>query len=272
MTHSFGLKLDRAREHLQAFEQEAEAWVKTKPYAIVDEPDPNPPPQPIGNAVVIQRRFRVTRVDPVPGRLSLILGDCLFNIRSSLDHLALYLAKNHTPNMTPTQIRGSEFPIFQKPPSRPEERRKIGYVAPAVRSVIMALQPYHRGNTYHTHPLWQIHELNNIDKHRMLTVCITSPSVGGEKQVRFQVKEGGWNLQPIYIAAKETELKIDAIIMQYAGILIDPNRDTNADPLIPLEVTFGPGGPTALELIVPTVQAFCDFVRDSVIIPLAGGW
>ncbi len=35
-------------------------------------------------------------------------------------------------------------------------------------SLIKTLQPYTRGNTYKTHPLWQLNKLSNLDKHEVI--------------------------------------------------------------------------------------------------------
>jgi len=122
---SFYLKLDRAYEHSKALEDEATGWIKAKPYGIVDEPDPETTPDWV-SARHHHRRFRVTRVDPVPDRFSILIGDCVHNLRSALDHLALALARRHTPSMTADEIRGSEFPIFgDRPMSAGEEQPKI---------------------------------------------------------------------------------------------------------------------------------------------------
>jgi len=130
---SFMLKVDRAREHLHAFDVEASAWIEGKPYAAVDEPDPGPflyPfPYPIPGTQA--RRFRVVRVDPVPDPLGPIIGDCVHNLRSSLDHLALALARSFTPAMTEGQIEGSEFPVsFTRPMTSGEENPKRSGASP----------------------------------------------------------------------------------------------------------------------------------------------
>src|SRR5688500_2689164 len=136
---SFSLKLDRAREHLDSFEVEIGAWLITEPYGIVDEPDPEPPPQPVPDGYR-PRRFRIVRSAGVPARLSLLIRDCLFNLRAALDHLAFALAFANTPGMLESQISSSEFPIFRNLMDSKAEQRKIGCIAPAACDAIKALQ------------------------------------------------------------------------------------------------------------------------------------
>jgi hypothetical protein len=38
---------------------------------------------------------------------------------------------------------------------------------PEAIAIIRELQPYKRGASYRQHPLWQLNELGNIDKHRL---------------------------------------------------------------------------------------------------------
>lgn len=273
LSESFSLKLDRAREHLQIFEDEARTWIETKPYGIVDEPDPNPPPHPFNQVTTIHRRFRMTRVDPVPARLSLIVEDCVFNIRSALDHLALALAKSFTPNMTDRQIATSEFPVFHLATLDPNtESRKIGCIAPAARTIIKALQPYHRGNSYHSDPLWRVHELNRIDKHRMLTICATAPRKDNVDYVGLRVVRVRPGISPIglrYAITGSGMLEVDKILMRYGTEIGYPYDENDTEPHIPCEVTFGNGGPAALESVFPSLNSMCDFVRDAVIGPLS---
>ena len=47
-----------------------------------------------------------------PEASRILVGDCVFNLRSALDHLALGLAQAHTPGMTEKQVASSEFLIF----------------------------------------------------------------------------------------------------------------------------------------------------------------
>lgn len=71
------LKIDRAAEHLEVLHQEVEAYLDDRPYEVVSEPRPE------GNPLLL---CKVHQHPPL--RLSILLGDFLHNLRSSLDHLA----------------------------------------------------------------------------------------------------------------------------------------------------------------------------------------
>ena len=268
---SFDLKLQRAYEHLNSFEQEANAWIETKPYGIVHERDPEPPPNEIGDCQAW--RFRINRVSDVPERLSIIIGDCVFGLRSALDHLAFALAQAHTPGMSKRKIEGSEFPIFgPKQMAAETEKTKIGCVDPAACIIIKGLQPYHRGTDYMRHPLWQIHELNRADKHRSLAICGAEPSINGKRGYRVPM-DMFKNWAGAYVYSEPTPrlaFKLNAIWARWAPMVRDPNEEVSVDcPELPVEVVFDQGGPARLEPVIPTLKALCDFVRDFVIAQLS---
>jgi hypothetical protein len=69
----------------------------------------------------------------------------------------------------------SEFPIFEKPLNsetlRKFNKKTVGLSDSAI-AYIKSIQPYNRpaGLPLSTDPLWRIHELNRIDKHRRISV------------------------------------------------------------------------------------------------------
>jgi hypothetical protein len=273
--HSFTAKLDRAYENFESFKQEVNSWVEAEPYVIVDEPNPNPPINKPADWLMHHRQFRLVSIDPVPERLSLIIGDCLFNARSALDHLAFALANKFTPNMTQAQITGSEFPITADAPmDARSEARKIGCIDPTAQTVIQALQPHHRGSDYRTHPLWRLHEFNRIDKHRLLTVVVAEPFATDPNGVRMKcvgfighdrMKE----YQIIYAAAHVDVLEPDAVLFRYGVVNAKSPDDVKMQPSLSLEIAFGQTSPLPFEPAIPTLQATLDFVRDTVVAPLA---
>ena len=76
--HGHILKLKRALKHLEDFEVEFQGWTKTHPYRTTLEPDPDRPGE-----TVLKSSAQQSPLDP----FSLIIGDIVQNLRSSLDHL-----------------------------------------------------------------------------------------------------------------------------------------------------------------------------------------
>jgi hypothetical protein len=96
------LKIARAAEPLEVLRTECSAYLDSNPYEVVGHD------QPEGYTLL---SFKVHRYPPL--RLSVLLGDFLHNLRSSLDHLAwqLVLANGGTPKSGPG---GTQFPILEK--------------------------------------------------------------------------------------------------------------------------------------------------------------
>lgn len=272
---SFALKLDRALIHAKALDAEVQAWINSDPCTVVDEPDPEPPLEDFRRVPhIVHRRFRVTRIERIPEGVSLLIGDSVFNMRAALDHLAFALATAHMnasgSAMTKRQESSSEFPVFSAGPmDKSEETKKIGCVAPGAKVAIKLLQPHHRGSAFRDDPLWQIHELNRIDKHRKLTVCsgcsmhIADDGVGWEG-IGF-TKHDEWNVAQMPAAdVLGGELKLDAILMRYAATPLDPSRDVYMKPAITPQIVFGDGGPLPFKPVVPTLYALHKFVGENV--------
>lgn len=98
---------------------------------------------------------------------SVISGDCLTNLRAVLDHLAwqLVLLDGGTP------CRATQFPILSRvPPAGLQLRPRIQ--DGAILTAVDAVQPYKRGEgaSARNHQLWTLHDLVNIDKHRLLVL------------------------------------------------------------------------------------------------------
>ena len=264
---SFNLKLARAREHLKAFDIYATAWIEAKPYKGIDEPDPEPPPQPVADGFYA-RRFRLYRIEPFPGWIGSILGDCLFNLRSCLDHLALALAKAFTPSLADDDITNSEFPIFDKSSGFQNQKgRKIGRIAPPAQAVIESLQPYHRGNAYATHPLWQIHSLNRIDKHRTLLICAAfPPNKFAWSIIPYNVETFGYFL-PCSSTIDLRTTESDTILVRWSGMPSHPDREMRVKLGMPVAIFLGEGK-LPDQPLVPLLDSLCDFVGNVVIAQL----
>ena len=87
---SFESKLDRTQQHLYELNLEIKRWIKSRPYRITDELDTD-----TGANVICGQLL-----GPVPSIISQLIGDCLQNLRSSLDHLAYELAIANTGTLT----------------------------------------------------------------------------------------------------------------------------------------------------------------------------
>lgn len=162
------LKLNRAREQLKELHDKSWDWFHSgKHHTVRYEPNPQAGTDILASAEQIPK-------DP----FCLLIGECLHSMRSALDNLAYALAVSYTKPLPPAVAEKSEFPIFgnvngQGAADFNKVRvRKIGGMNPLAQAEIERLQPYHRGNGYGLDPLWILHDLDRINKHRLLHVVV----------------------------------------------------------------------------------------------------
>lgn len=157
-------KLDRAEEHLRAFDAESGDWLEKTTYCrfvFQDHGD--------------ERWYFADLVVAPPSRLSAILGDCIQNLRASLDYLAWELVKaNH---LVPT--RYTAFPIYRKAPGPKFSPNSVAGIDPKAVALIEELQPYYGGKNPDTDWLEFLSQLSNTDKHRALNVVVGQIVING---------------------------------------------------------------------------------------------
>jgi len=190
---SIAAKLTRANLHLAALNRLFSRWTKAS-VRVSDQREPD------GSYVVA--------VEPIglisPG-LGGVIGDCLYNWRSVLDHLAFALAIANLGEPLPPQVeRTSHFPVLgQEPKDRKKPLLGITGIRLEAQEAIEKMQPYQRGIRFRDHPLWMLNELANFDTHRAPHVALaahiaTQPPFPFEKYVA-KYRSGG-------VINKRTEL------------------------------------------------------------------
>jgi hypothetical protein len=162
------LKFGRAKEHLAAFQVELATYFKTKPMTAIPQPKTDPRREP----------FAISISQSPPGSLSLVFGDFIHNVRSTLDHLVMALALD---NGADPYDRTIQFPIcddpdrfFGKPNAKTGARPKIPpggtggnnirALRPPEQAFIEGLQPYNGAKN--SWILAELQFLDNMDKHR----------------------------------------------------------------------------------------------------------
>jgi hypothetical protein len=161
------LKIERADAHLADLKDAIESAHNVSGERFTSEIDPESGQQ-------VYRAHGIPAIDP---KWSLIIGELLYNLRSALDHLAwqLVLLDGKTPG------KKTQFPIFSKQRVNEDGEPVPAQLRPPVRNpkILAALdecQPYRGADgatvPYRNSPLWQLHRLNIIDKHRLLLVVV----------------------------------------------------------------------------------------------------
>jgi hypothetical protein len=167
------LKVERAKHHIRQLDIAIRRFDKSEPYTLSIQHKPN-----IGHVALY-----VASLEPVPEYIALIIGDAVHNFRSALDHLAWQLveAGGGVPD------KDTYFPICQNAQQYASAvgKGEIKKIPVGTKEALSAVQPYICGND----TLWHIHELDRIDKHRLLITTTTAikkwsividPSIGRE--------------------------------------------------------------------------------------------
>ena len=104
---------------------------------------------------------------PLPDSVALLVGDAVHNLRSALDHFA-YAAVAQPTRQTCFPIRSRDDPR-KAAPQRTEwldtVAKQLTSASPGLIDAVRALSPRETGSDK---CLWAIHELDRVDKHRLL--------------------------------------------------------------------------------------------------------
>lgn len=172
MADSFMLKVNRAVAHLDQLSRQVETWLTERHYTCWLERD----------AEDHSHSILKVEAEPVPADpFSLLIGDVVQNLRNGLDHLAFQLATTFSKQLPGKLARQSQFLIIGDAnrdgqlgcgAAEFERQRKmrIGGMDPEAQAVVENFQPYKLERNFDIHPLWQLAELSNSDKHRILHV------------------------------------------------------------------------------------------------------
>jgi hypothetical protein len=157
------VKVDRAYKHVLELEIEITRFQRSRGPDEIFHKD---------NLQTQERTFYVGALTKIPLDFSALVGDIIQNLRSTLDHLAWHLVQSSpvTPKARSVDIY---FPIFETASGyRAGKMRKIQGMTDAAIRAIDAIEPYYRpdvlpgiGNGV---ALFWLHELNKLDKHRLL--------------------------------------------------------------------------------------------------------
>ncbi len=169
-------KYNWAKKHADHFESAVGDFRRSNPHTIGHEE----------NVRTGQVRFYVASVPIIPDELAFMLGDALHNLRSTLDHLAYALVTiaGGKPD------RGTSFPISSTAEAyRDSWPRKVPGLRQPCYKVLDRIQAYKDGVG---HRLWQLHQLEIVDKHRLLLTIASVPvgrTMTPSERAAFEVRK-----------------------------------------------------------------------------------
>jgi hypothetical protein len=172
-------KLERANESIQNLNSEISAFLKPPESGFSE------------NKVEAVNQFSAHARRAVPVRFGVLIGEICQHLRSTLDYIVWDLSSEGYRRSKEGAIA---FPVFLTKPTEKEvgsyERKIKGIQSPVALKLIEQLQPYNTANPARD-PLFLIHELNRIDKHRAL-ILVTAPF-----QARITLPDPIWTQKAI---------------------------------------------------------------------------
>lgn len=147
------LKLVRAEEHINALEREMREYLDTQPYEFIEKPDRD------------KRVPAVHVVVPPPPQLRTIIGDCLYNLRASLD-LTFWALASRTGSKDPDRDRVF-FPIFSNESKFQAAHNGLAkHISTAALGILEEVQPFRTRNP----ALSILRTLSNLDRNGCLVL------------------------------------------------------------------------------------------------------
>ena len=255
------LKANWAAQHLQQLDQAVVNWFKNKTYSHALIPNQDEP-----GTYILE-----VKADEIPiAPLSLIVGDIVQNIRSSLDHLVFELCVNNNDSLFLTNKHRSQFPIIGNENNsgtpingadyfkRHVVNDTIKFVTPAAQALIESVQPFKSGDKFAEHALWILNCLSNIDKHRVLH--IGAAYAGSYNVFRCRV-EGDFSATPKLIKNGVTRVKLGKVSP------LNPN-DKLEDLIHPKMTICFNEGPFEMRPIVGILANIYKYAVEQVLNPL----
>jgi hypothetical protein len=238
-----------------------------KPYRFVREYQPQPP-YPTKNRV----RFLLTLHAPLspPGELPVLIGDCLTNLRASLDHLVYGIAMKYTNSSSTEDLAKQtslQFPIYDDAKRFSAWRGKVvRFLSPDVLAVLESFQPYQGWDGVvarlerhlSKNPRWVLNALVNADKHRAL-MPVTQLRFSN---VRFAAKIPGEGSEASgYISGS---YKHRDTIIDFHFYPESPNAEVTVGDDFTEDVAFSEEWPAANRPVSLLLHGLADNIRDFV--------
>lgn len=239
------IKIERAKKHFSDLETAIHSFELRWPYTIKTETDSN-----TGNEI---NKFYLNK--PIPGEWGAILGDCIHNLRSALDLLAVELVRagGGVPGDYTAFPIGSDRTYFESSGIT----RLNGATAEAIK-LVRRLKPYYRG----CDALWRLHRLDIADKHQLL---IPVAAAHKEFGVEYDIRGPGLQriVQPLFrgpVADRKLPLKNGDVLIGYQRLRADGFEDQTKFHFA-FEIAFGEGQIFDGETVVPTLRELGQFTE-----------
>lgn len=189
----------------------------------------------------------------------MIIGDCIHNLRSAFDHLAVSLVLSNGQN-SKTAIRKTEFPTASS--KADFTTKNVRRASPAAITAIEKLEPY-RGGAGEL--IWQINKLDVHDKHRLLIpvgLIHRGPIIKTKMDVPFKETPIVWPAFQL-IADEPTRYEEGATLLHVLAAAKTSDQPS-PDFEFSFDVQFGDGEIRSGEIVGKVLQDFISFTEKTV--------
>jgi hypothetical protein len=238
MFESAKLKLQRAKHHINDLQSTFDAFVQGHRYFFVFGGDPKT------GKHTLELRFD----EQIPRTFGLILADAIQNLRSTLDFAVWELIGLDGG----TQDRWTTLPTGDRQTSYEASCKGIKTPRDDTKKFFIDLACYKGGAGGE---IYNLHLLNNAEKHSIITPLVTVGKIPLLKIVRpdgrvaMTLKDGAFSLRPDGVA-----------LIAALGAGFGPEIDEEAKPTA--EIVFRDFPPFQLKPILPTLMHLADAVGD----------
>ena len=200
-------------------------------------------------------RLHVFAQKELPQRFSILAGEVVHQLRSSLDHIVWAIALRNTPN--PAQRL--QFPIFKTDSDFNNALNNLRDIGTTAIDIIRAMQPYNADEPVSA-GLAVLQSLNNADKHRLLIVTMTAAEIGND----VGVIPGS---TPVEIARIWGGERVNVTAQGALAFAIDfsaPSLDVKIEPSLDLKIVFEKAGDIPSLPLVQGLRQLLEGVSDDV--------
>jgi hypothetical protein len=248
-------KIERAKEHIRDLDREKTAFLALNPYTVTPE-------------YYVEHGATAYFLDEcreIPICVPLLTGDAAHCLRTALDYLAYSLVPTVVGQEPATHIY---FPICKGLKEyRTESVRKTDGIPQSTKDRIDAFKPYLGGDDR----LWKLHQLDIVDKHRLLTTAATVVTKMGFAMDADWVEEsfkgfikfspGSFPKQVVYLPAPKPLFPMEKGALLYA---VAGDHETNKRINLTFDIAFGESEIFAGNLLIETLSELTDLVQSIV--------
>jgi hypothetical protein len=244
-------KIERANENIKNLEAEVSAFTHSDRYTIIRNLDRK----------AKQCTF-FAQPQLIPLRVSVLAGEIIHHLRSSLDHVVWALALKKRPD-PPFRI---QFPIYTESEKFIAAKKSgiIQGISGSAQTIIESVQPYLKPPAA-DHPLAILHDFSITDKHKLLAVAVSVATI--ETKIHFSTQMADTPLAEILPknwSNRRIRIPPEGAIILTILFSAPPPPNMQVYPEHRYDVAFEKFGSREVEPIVPSLIHLRDCVMETI--------